>query len=347
MVEPVFICDATEVGALGILHLKRLWSKTIRNLLGQGLDKDTRDEWQCDVLVMDGLGLGLYPTLEYLYLNAPTYEAFEAWILDTHGGYIDPAIIDWVNAAIRRVTADEMPSEGVTETSNELEPVFSAADLASWEEQGYVVVPNAISHENCLATEKAIWEFLEADPEKSETWYDGSKRNGIWVPLYRHPILEANRQSSRIWQAFAQLYGTDQLSCSLDQVGFNPPERPGSAFPGPFLHWDTSLELPIPLGLQGILYVTDTEAEQGAFTCVPGFHRNIADWLRSLPPDAEPREQDLDALGAQPIAGKAGDLIIWHHALPHGSRPNRLTRPRMVQYIKLYPIQYRDDRQWR
>ncbi|MGZ0787900.1 phytanoyl-CoA dioxygenase family protein [Pseudomonas saponiphila] len=38
------------------------------------------------------------------------------------------------------------------------------------------------------------------------------------------------------------------------------------------------------------------------------------------------------------MAAKAGDLIIWHHALPHGASPNRGTLPRMVQYINFYPM---------
>ncbi len=38
---------------------------------------------------------------------------------------------------------------------------------------------------------------------------------------------------------------------------------------------------------QGGLYLTGTAADQGTFTCVPGFPRIIRDWLESLPPGAE------------------------------------------------------------
>jgi ectoine hydroxylase-related dioxygenase (phytanoyl-CoA dioxygenase family) len=117
----------------------------------------------------------------------------------------------------------------------------------------------------------------------------------------------------------------------------NVPERPGWKFPGPDLHWDVSIKTPIPFGTAGILYLTDTPPEQGAFTLVPGFHRRVEDWLKSLPPGADPRSQNIHALGSQPIGGRAGDLIIWHQALPHGSRPNRGTQPRMVQYINMFP----------
>jgi len=130
-------------------------------------------------------------------------------------------------------------------------------------------------------------------------------------------------------------------------VGFNPPETSKWHFTGPHLHWDVSLSLPIPFGLQGILYVTDTEAEQGAFTLVPGFQHRIENWIHSLPPGLDPRYEDLHALGSTPLAGKAGDFIIWHHALPHGSRPNRTTKPRLVQYINWQPVEREVREGWR
>jgi ectoine hydroxylase-related dioxygenase (phytanoyl-CoA dioxygenase family) len=134
---------------------------------------------------------------------------------------------------------------------------------------------------------------------------------------------------------------------NVDQAGFNPPERPDWSFPGPHLHWDVSLAQPIPFGVQGILYLTDTAADQGAFTCVPGFHRIIEDWLNALPAGTDPRAQDLRSLGPIPIAGRAGDLVIWHHALPHGASPNRSARPRVVQYLKLRPGTWEVRPDWR
>ena len=77
---------------------------------------------------------------------------------------------------------------------------------------------------------------------------------------------------------------------------------------------------------------------------MPGFHHQLEDWLKDLPPDANPREQDLESLGAQPVPGKAGDLIIWNSALPHGSSANTATDPRVVQYITMFPSgEYDED----
>lgn len=103
------------------------------------------------------------------------------------------------------------------------------------------------------------------------------------------------------------------------------------------MHWDVSLALPIPFGTQGILYLAHTAENQGAFTLVPGFQNRVEAWLRSLPPGTNPRQQDMHALGSKPIAANAGDFIIWHQALPHGSSPNTSSLPRFVKYFNYTP----------
>jgi hypothetical protein len=132
------------------------------------------------------------------------------------------------------------------------------------------------------------------------------------VQYFQHPAFEANRRSPRLHKAFAQLWGTADLWTTTHRVGFNVPEREAWKFPGPDLHWDVSVKTPIPFGTQGILYLTDTPPEQGALTVVPGFQRWGEDWLAKLPPGANPRDQDMHALGPRAIGGRAGDLVIWH-----------------------------------
>jgi hypothetical protein len=224
-------------------------------------------------------------------------------------------------------------------------PVLGDEDLADWAEHGYVVVPDAVPEATRLAAEQAVWDHLGADPAQPDSWYVGDDR-GIMVQLFQSDAFIANRRSPRIHKAFAQLCGTPDLWGSTDRAGFNVPERPGWMFRGPDLHWDVSLAQPIPFGTQGILYLTDTPAEQGAFTCVPGFHNRIEAWLDSLPAGTDPRSADLHALGSRPVPGRAGDLIIWDQRLPHGSRPNRASRPRIVQYLNMYPARREEREAW-
>lgn len=335
--DPLPIADSAELGALGVRHLKRLWSRTVSLRAAPGPDTAAA-EWDADNTLLCGLALGLHETLRFLYEESPTFERFEQWVLANNGGALHPARIARINQAL----SGALPVDGDPGA-----PVLTATDLAFFDQHGYVVLPGAIPPETCSAAAAAIWEFVGARPDRPDTWYSGPQGHSIWVPLLRHPALQAARASPRIFTAFAQLWGRTDLWVNVDQAGFNPPERPGWPFPGPLLHWDASLELPIHFGLQGILYLTHTEAQQGAFTCVPGFHRRIEDWLRNLPPGADPRLQDLASFGPVPIAGRAGDLIVWHHALPHGSSPNRATLPRIVQYIALRPTTTPRAATWR
>jgi phytanoyl-CoA dioxygenase PhyH len=224
-------------------------------------------------------------------------------------------------------------------------PVLSAEDRAFWEENGYVIVRNAVPLENCKAAEKAVWEFLGMDPNDPESWYPDPPRRGIMVEIYQHQALWDNRQCPRVHQAFSEIWGTEKLWVSFDRASMNPPERPDYNFPGPWLHWDMSLDMPVRLKVQGVLYLADTPGNQGAFTCIPGFHRKLEDWLQNLPADADPRKiiREQGQPAAKPIEGNAGDLVIWHSALPHGSSPNSAQRPRMAQYITMFPAREENE----
>ena len=324
---------------LGVPHLRRLW---LRTRMANSQPQDAY-EAAADKLVIHGLGLGLHETYVFLFSRTSTFDEFESWILAQNGGAIDPLRISAVNAKVARALGKDAFSWD--SLPDDFTPVLSDADLAFWDKNGYVVLHDAVSPDDCRAAERAIWDFTKMDSENSESWYEGPQGHNIMVQLVHHPAFDKNRGSRRIRAAFAQLWGTDDLQVTVDRGGFNPPERPNWRFPGPHLHWDTSIALPMPLNIQGILYLTDTPAEQGAFCCIPGFHLRFESWLASLPPGADPRRQDLSD-EAVPIAGKAGDFVLWHAALPHGASPNRGTRPRIVQYISMYPPGIADARPW-
>jgi len=338
----ISIADPTDLGTLGVYRLKHLWSRTMAARAGRRID--STDESHLDYLMIHALGLGLEQTMQYLLRVAPSFEEFEQWIVETTGG-ADPTQVARVNAAILGTSYPEETNR-LLASIEESEPVLTDEDLAFWEEHGYVVLHDAITPEECTAAEEAILEHIGARSGDQESWYRPHS-SGIMVQFFQHPALMPARRSRRIHKAFSQLWGTADLWVTTDRCGFNVPERPGWKFQGPDLHWDVSLQQPIPFGTLGILYLTDTPPEQGAFTLVPGFHHRVGEWLDSLPPNAVPQRQDLHALGSQPIGGRAGDLIIWHHALPHGSRPNRGVRPRIVQYLNMFPTRMEIHEVWR
>lgn len=318
-------------------HLFRLWSRTRK---ADSKPEDAR-EAAADELTIHGLGLELHETWSFLYSRASTFSEFESWILGRNGGKIDPSRIAAVNRNVERALADAPLSWPPLHEN--FSGVLSEEDLAFWEENGYIVLKKAVPGEDREAAERAIWAFTGMDPDKPESWYKGPQGHSIMVQLVHHPAFEKNRASSRIHAAFAELWGTEDLQVTIDRGGFNPPERPNWPFPGPHLHWDTSISPPMPKRLQGILYLTDTPADQGAFRCVPGFHLRLESWLSGVKTD--PRKEAL-LLDSVPVEGEAGDFIIWHAALPHGASPNRGARPRIVQYIAMYPPGMADGRPW-
>jgi ectoine hydroxylase-related dioxygenase (phytanoyl-CoA dioxygenase family) len=334
----VLLASSEEIGSIGIKHLKRYWQKCQlkkANLLA--VDAYT-DEWNNDITLLAALGLGLEQTLKYIYNTSANFEDFEKWILSVNNQSLKAEKIALFNTTI----VDEyLP------ISNNIENVLSKSDIDFWEENGYVIIRNAVPIEDCLATVNLICNFLEIDEHDATTWYEPhTHKQGIMVQLFQDAQLEKNRTTIKIKKAYEQLWQRKDIWVNADRVGFNPPETNDWKFPGPSLHWDVSLVQPIPFGLQGILYLTDTKENQGAFSLVPGFHNKITNWLKELPANAHPRKENLYELGVKGIEANAGDFIIWHHALPHGSSINTSDKPRFVQYINYAPIDAEVRDEW-
>lgn len=343
-VAAVSIAAIEDVGALGVVYLKRLWSHWVNTL---PVPKDEIvQSWRATHVLCGGLGIGLEPTLTFVYRNAPSFEAFEQWILDQNAGLIDPVVVERINAALLGREPPEAVRRQLAEI-DAMEPVLSAEDLEHWQREGWVRVSAAIPPEACAATAEAIWQVQGMDPDNPATWGKGPLQQCVFVQMFRHPALDANRRSRRVHKALAQLWGHSDLWMTCDRVGFNPPERPGMPFPGPGMHWDVSLVPPVPFGVQGILYLTDTPAEQGAFALVPGMHHTVEQWAAALPAGLNPNTVAAQTMAMTPIAGRAGDLILWHHALPHGPTPNHGTRPRLVHYMTMFPADFGYNPEWR
>lgn len=332
------VASSHETGKLNIKHLKRYWSKSIFKKDGKLSPDAFTEEWKTDTTLLAVIGLGLEQTIQYVYHEAPSFEEFETWIL-TVCGEPDREKVDQFNALFSsNLTVEPVAVETKLLTQD---------DWNFWQENGYLIIRNAVSKEHCDETIKKLCDFIEVDRSNPATWYNSHpSRQGIMVQLFQHPVLERNRKADTIRTAFEELWNRTDLWVNTDRVGFNPPETDTYKFQGPRLHWDASIIPPIQFGTQGILYLSDTAENQGAFTLVPGFNNRIEEWLKSLPPEADPRMQDLYALGPKPIAANAGDFIIWHHILPHGSSPNTAALPRFVQYINYSPVDENNSESW-
>lgn len=296
--------------------LTRIWRNTV------GVELNTSETSDRDLKHAYDLGFGTQELLQFLYGQRPDLPRFLQWATDNNSALTSHTLIT--------------------------EDVLSTADLEHWNEQGYIVIRQAVTEEEYTAANKAIWDFLEADPADTASWYrDHPAKNGLMVVFTQHPALQAIRHSPRIRKAYEQLYGTTAIYKVIDKVSFNPPQNDQNPFMGTPLHWDTSLELPIPDRFQGLLYLSDVTAAGGAFQCVPGFHQRIGEWINEQPAGTDLRKLALDTLQPTPITGNAGDFIIWHQALPHCASPNLGQQPRLVQYLTYLPDNFSDNRAWK
>ena len=279
-------------------------------------------DWNASVAALFRLGISMEDTLRYLHSNKPEQDDFRRWL-------------------------DKKCKDSPVSTTETIEDTLSAENLAFWDQNGYVFIKSVISKENCEAACNAIWQFLNMNPNDSKTWYTThEEQRGMMVSFSDHETLNTNRFSLRIQKAYEQLYKTPQLYRTIDKVSFNPPETNSYTFLGSRLHWDVSLKTPIPYALQGLLYLSDCGSDDGAFHCVPGFHKEIERWLVELQPGENPREKALQILKPIPITGAAGDFIIWNNTLPHCASPNRGSAPRMVQYLTYLPNGYQQADEW-
>ena len=180
------------------------------------------------------------------------------------------------------------------------------------------------------------------DPRDPATWYRQQLRehqmkelnNAGMVEIYNHPALWANRQHPRIYDAFVDIWDQEELWVTIDRANMNPPNRNARSFDG-FIHWDVDTALdPLPINVQGVLSLVDTDPEMGGFQCVPELFANLEAWLREQPAGRDSWSPGPTPYAVKSIAMQAGDLLIWNSLLAHGVRPNRSAdRVRMAQYI--------------
>lgn len=296
--------------------LEKLWKRT----MDSGIPEE--NTWNSELETLYRLGISMEDTVQYLYFEKPDLATFKTWIISRQ--------------------KEVLPTE-----EEHIENVLSENDLAFWNKNGYVIVKHAISQQDCEATQNAIWNFLGMSPDDKQSWYTlHPEQKGLMLNFSDHKTLNKNRFSPRIKKAYEQLYNTTNIYKTIDKVSFNPPETEHFRFKGSPLHWDISLKMPAPIGMQGLLYLTDCGPDDGAFHCVPGFHTKIEKWLTELEPHKNPREKAVETLNSTPIPAKAGDFIIWQNTLPHCAAPNHGTAPRMVQYLTYLPNNYKAQSEW-
>lgn len=235
--------------------------------------------------------------------------------------------------------------------------VLTEEDWRSWKYNGYVIIKNAVPREQAQRTADFLWEFEEKDPADPATWYTAPRAemkmkeltNTGMVEVYNHQTLWNNRQMPKVHAAFADIWGTEKLWCTIDRANLNFPLRPGFEYKG-FIHWDYDPETK-PQNVQGVLALADQMDEQmGGFQCIPELFRTYDQWKLTQPEDRDHFKPDTTGFEMEKIRMEAGDLLIFNSSQPHGIRANNSKdKVRIAQYISMMPAEEDNEplRQWR
>lgn len=318
--------DRVTTPPLGVPRLESFLARTLeRRDTKPGGAVPTPEQWELDVTLLNGLGVQVRSALTYVFEQRPSLEALERWVLAKHEGGLEREHLDRLSAALEGRLAVDRPAPE--------DAVLDAAALASFAEHGLVRIPAVASAAECDAARSALWQHLGGPPDQPGCWPSSPVGHAVEVALVHHPALDAIRRSPRARHAFAQLWDRTDLWPVIEPLVVTRPE----ASPSARLRWEIDPTPPVPFGVRALVYLEDTPTDAGAFVTVPGFHRQIDAWLRSLPPHALPHDQDLTSLGMAAMPGEKGDMVLWHHALPYGRAPHTGTTPTAAQYLCFRP----------
>ena len=162
--------------------------------------------------------------------------------------------------------------------------VLSAEDWRHWTTWGYVIVRDAVPAANVRRLIDVLWTFQQMDPADASTWDQAQRRdhamtelnNTGTVEIYHHQTLWDNRQHPRVYDAFVDIWDREDLWVTIDRANLNTPNRGQRATEGS-IHWDVDTSRkPLPVGVQGVLSLVDTDDVTGGMQGVPELFRTGA-----------------------------------------------------------------------
>ncbi len=212
-------------------------------------------------------------------------------------------------------------------------------DVEHLRERGYVLVENVVTPDEAAAVVDLLCDYLDVNPHASIPGFKrraGEVFNGI-VPLHQHQALWDTRQSPNMHEAFRQVYDDHRLWVTVDRASYKPrlSERAGASKGDPnSIHIDRPVLDTSDSSVQGVLYLTDTPEDQGAWECVPELYQQIK---RGEVTSFDARTDSLDGYEIVRVPGPAGSIVIWDGLMPHSSGHNWRDTPRFVQYITMHP----------
>ncbi|KAJ5635997.1 uncharacterized protein N7484_009310 [Penicillium longicatenatum] len=229
--------------------------------------------------------------------------------------------------------------------------------------QGFVVIKSAIALEKAQYYRQKAFEWLQSfnpsiDFNDPSTWADqdlpvhGKANNFTGYSVVHEKFMWEARMETKVLEAFAKIWGTDELLVSFDALNITLPNQEDKPVTKPWPHVDQS---PFRRGLhcvQGIINLSHAGPEDGSLILLPKssalsdeFFDTQVDESTWLKKDfrffSEEEMKWYEARGIKPIKvlAEPGDLILWDSRTVHwGGEPTSQSRNiRTVIYASYSP----------
>ncbi len=187
-----------------------------------------------------------------------------------------------------------------------------AADLATVERAGYVIIPSLLTDDE-LAEIRAGIEPLLGHPGRND--FEGTVTQRVYAVVEKTRALDRLITHPRILALLDRLFQPNYLLSQAQVINILPGETPQALHPD-----DAFYAVPRPrppLGAATVWAIDAFTAENGATVVVPGSHT----WG-----DRDPTDDDTRVPAVMP----AGSVVFYPGTLWHGGGENHTTAPRLA-----------------
>jgi phytanoyl-CoA hydroxylase len=213
------------------------------------------------------------------------------------------------------------------------------AQLASYQENGYLLVKGLLSKEEAAAYRQESHDLIgrlkrDWDPTwgsaKELTMGNATELKHCHDVQFYSAAFARLIVDPRFTDVAGAIMGTPNVQLHHTKMFVKPPEK-GSPFPmhqdHPFFpHTKDSVAA-------AIFHFDDAPVEKGCLRVVPGSHKLGP--LEAIGQDHHLPEDQYPIDGALPIPAKAGDAIFMSYLLVHGSGLNRSNEPRTTILVQM------------
>lgn len=227
---------------------------------------------------------------------------------------------------------------------------------------GYCVIPNILTTQECDLTITKIWDWLEdlntgidrndKDTWISENWPFSTKGIIQHLRVGHEEFVWDIRTHPNVFNVFKKIWNTDNLIVSFDAINvMKPAEITKYRATKPWFHIDQSNRKEGLHCIQSFVNLETCTTDDACFSCFPkshNYHKELCDTFKiDTPKDwikfGNEELQWLAEKGCNRVRVPVpkGGMVIWDSRVVHCNRPSKIPRPvarfRYVIYVCMTP----------